>query len=463
MGKKSSPKAPKPIDPGKAQGEYLFGKGFQSNYAGITDPRLQQRLLESEARYRPQYSALELADINTMWEGFEDVSTSPQYQSLQAELAGLEAGGAVSNLTTEDRRAALGEQYDLARKGLQEESSGGKKGGRGGRGMIGGKKGKDGKKTGGNESRESFIQAGMVGTQDREARIAQVKTRMGEMEKMDGVKGYKGLMADAARQSGMLEREMLGLQRKDDVSALEEFAPQVVEAYRDADPYSTGLADKQTAMADDLYQRSQGLNQEQQRMVDQQALQMSQSSGRIGDESSAAGQILGRENYLSNLRGEAAGMGQQAFGMNRQIAGDIGSTILGRPSSAIGLGQQGIGQATNLAAQPVGPQLFDPNVGINMAMQNQQNQMNASIAGAANKTARYGATMGAIGGLCWVAREVYGEHNPKWKQFRDWLTSDAPKWFNNLYTKYGERFAGFISDKPRIKSIIRKWMDTKIK
>jgi hypothetical protein len=400
-----------------------------------------------------------------MWEGFEDVSTSPQYQSLQAELAGLEAGGAVSNLTTEDRRAALGEQYDLARKGLQEESFGGKKGGRsrGGRG-FGGKKGKDGKKTGGvNESRESFIQAGMVGTQDREARIAQVKTRLGEMDKMDGVKGYKGLMADAARQSGMLEREMLGLQRKDDVSALEEFAPQVVEAYRDADPYSTGLADKQTAMADDLYQRSQGLNQEQQRMVDQQALQMSQSSGRIGDESSAAGQILGRENYLSNLRGEAAGMGQQAFGMNRQIAGDIGSTILGRPSSAIGLGQQGIGQATNLAAQPVGPQLFDPNVGINMAMQNQQNQMNASIAGAANKTARFGATMGAIGGLCWVAREVYGEQNPKWKQFRDWLTSDAPKWFNNLYTKYGERFAGFISDKPRIKSIIRKWMDTKIK
>ena len=160
-------------------------------------------------------------------------------------------------------------------------------------------------------------------------------------------------------------------------------------------------------------------------------------------------------------------MGQQAFGMNRQIAGDIGSTILGRPSSAIGLGQQGIGQATNLAAQPMGPQLFDPNVGINMAMQNQQNQMNASIAGAANKTARYGATVGAIGsaigGLCWVAREVYGEHNPKWKQFRDWLTGDAPKWFNNLYTKYGERFAEFISDKPRIKSIIRKWMDTKIK
>ena len=466
MGKKSSPKAPAPIDPGKAQGEYLFGKGFQSNYAGVTDPRLQQKILESEARFRPQYSALELADINTMWEGFEDVTTSPQYQSLQAELAGLEAGAEVSDLNIADRREALGAQFDASRAGLESKPMGkalfgfGRNSRTGG---FGGKKGKDGKKTGSNENREAYINAGLKDTKGKTARMAEIKSRMGEMEKMDGVKGYKGLMADASRQSGMLEREMLGLQRKDDVSALEEFAPQVVEAYRDADPYSTGLADQQTAMADDLYQRAQGLNPEQQRMVDQQALQMSQSSGRIGDESSAAGQILGRENYLSNLRGEAAGMGQQAFGMNRQIAGDIGSTILGRPSSAIGLGQQGIGQATNLAAQPVGPQLFDPNVGINMAMQNQQNQMNASIAGAANKTARFGATMGAIGGLCWVAREVYGEHNPKWKQFRDWLTSDAPKWFNNLYTKYGERFAGFISDKPRIKSIIRKWMDTKIK
>ena len=467
-GKGKSPKAPKPIDPGKAQGEYMFGRGF-SNYQGVTDPRLQQRILDAEARFRPQYSALELADINTMWEGIEDPKKSPAYQTLQAELAGLEAGAAVSDLSSSAKRAALGKQFDASRAGL---SSGGEKNRRRrsgmGRGGFGGNYRSERKrKEKISKNREEYIEAGMSSATDRAARTATVKAQMGQLEQTKGVKGYKSLLADASRQSGMLEREMLGLQRADDVSALQEFAPQVVEAYRDADPYSTGLADQQTAMADDLYQRSQGLNQEQQRTVDQQALQMSQASGRIGDESSAAGQILGREGYLSSLRGEAAGMGQQAFGMNRQLAGDIGSTILGRPSSAIGLGQSGIGQATNLAAGPMGPQLFDPNVGINMAMQNQQNQMNASIAGAANKTAAYGATVGAmgsaLGGICWVAREVYGEHNPKWKQFRDWLTSDAPKWFNNLYTKYGERFAKFISDKPRIKSIIRKWMDTKIK
>ena len=410
MGKKggSSPRMPDPIDPGKSMGEYLFGKGFQSNYNGITDPRLQQRLLKAEGRYRPQYSALELADINTMWEGFEDVSQSPQYQSLQAELAGLEAGSEVSNLNLEDRRSALGEQYD-ALKPKVDSKYGGKKSGRsrGRRGfagngiqaIFGSKKGKDGKKTGGgNENREAYIKAGLKDTKGRASRIAEIKTRMGEMDKMEGVKGYKGLLADASRQSGMLEREMLGLQRKDDVSALEEYAPQVVEAYRAADPYSTGLAEQQTAMADDLYQRSQGLNAEQQRIVDQQALQMSQMSGRIGDESSAAGQILGREQYLSGLRGQAAGMGQQAFNMNRNIAGDIGSTILGRPSSAIGLGQSGIGQATNLAAGPMGPQLFDPNVGLNMAMQQRSQDITfAGIQAQANQ-ASGGSAIGAIGG-----------------------------------------------------------------
>jgi hypothetical protein len=406
MGKKGGTKisAPPPIDYAKAQGEYMFGKGF-GNYQGITDPRLQQRLLEAESRYRPQYSALELADINTMWEGFEDVTTSPQYQSLQAELAGIEAGASVSNLTTEDRRAALGEQYDALRPSGDPKSFGGKKG-RGGRGfgkdstvgqVFGGKKGKDGKKGGGEDPREAYIRAGMVGSQDREARIAQIKTRMGEMEKSEGVKGYKGLLADASRQSGMLEREMLGLQRKDDVAALEEFAPQVVEAYRAADPYSTGLAESQTAMAQDLYQRAQGLTPEQQRLADQQALQMSQRVGRVGDESSVAGQILGREQYLSGLRGQAAGMGQQAFTQNRLLAGDVGMTILGRPSSAIGLGQSGIGAATNLAAQPVGPQLFDPNVGINLAMQQRSQDISLMGAQAQANASSGGGILGAFG------------------------------------------------------------------
>jgi hypothetical protein len=88
----------------------------------------------------------------------------------------------------------------------------------------------------------------------------------------------------------------------------------------------------------------------------------------------------------------------------------------------------------------------------------------AGIMGAVGGIAQGVGAAGGIGTfLCWVAREVYGIDNPKWLQFREWMLNDSPSWFRKLYIKFGERFAAFISNKPRIKSIIRKWMDTRIK
>jgi hypothetical protein len=96
-------------------------------------------------------------------------------------------------------------------------------------------------------------------------------------------------------------------------------------------------------------------------------------------------------------------------------------------------------------------------------------QAQADAARSAGKSAMIGSIVGGIGGglggvigKCWVAREVYGEHNPTWLIFREWLTEDAPKWFHDLYCKYGERFAKFISNKPKLKQLVRTWMDSKI-
>jgi hypothetical protein len=60
---------------------------------------------------------------------------------------------------------------------------------------------------------------------------------------------------------------------------------------------------------------------------------------------------------------------------------------------------------------------------------------------------------------CWVARAVYGEENPRWLVFRDWLMVGAPRWFRRLYVSHGERFARWIGPHPGIKSVIRRWMD----
>ena len=72
-----------------------------------------------------------------------------------------------------------------------------------------------------------------------------------------------------------------------------------------------------------------------------------------------------------------------------------------------------------------------------------------------------GGGMGG-GGFCWVAREVYGESNPKWLQFRSWLRTDAPRWLHDLYAAHGESFAIWIHDKPAAKAVLRVLMDRAI-
>ena len=69
----------------------------------------------------------------------------------------------------------------------------------------------------------------------------------------------------------------------------------------------------------------------------------------------------------------------------------------------------------------------------------------------------------AIGAICWVAREVYGEDNPKWLQFREWVIGYSPNWFYKAYSKYGEKMAAVVAKVPALKAIIRPFMDAKRK
>jgi hypothetical protein len=69
---------------------------------------------------------------------------------------------------------------------------------------------------------------------------------------------------------------------------------------------------------------------------------------------------LGRRGLRQQQEQFAAGLGQGAFAQQRALAGDLGATILGRPSSAINLGGQLLGQAQTGAAGQMGPQLYDP-------------------------------------------------------------------------------------------------------
>jgi hypothetical protein len=180
------------------------------------------------------------------------------------------------------------------------------------------------------------------------------------------------------------------------------------------------------------------------------------------------GSVLGSEQAM--LGADRAYALQRAGQQQGITAASLGLIGFGQTPYALGLGaqQQGISQGQ----VGIGPQLIDPSAGINIALQNAANLGNYQSAAYGARAGATGAIIGgvaagagALGGgaiACWVAREVYGAENPKWVLFREWLFSKAPAWFRNLYIKYGERFAEFISNKPKLKSLIRRWMDSRI-
>ena len=555
MGSSSSPKQPPPIDPGESMGEYLFGKDFSKSYQGITDPRLQDRLIAAESTYRPQYAGLELQDINTFATGLDE-RANPEYARIQNEIAGLRAGQEYESLSAKERNKALEEQANLLFPDTKQI------------GKFGRNSNISKLNTEAKANRDAFIKNGLSPEGDRAAKIAELETQLGGMdETLEAQKGLFDLLEEQASRAGELQREQIGLQRESDVGALKEFAPQVVQAYRDADPFSTALAEEASARAMDssLRDRGQGLmssalreasesesalqssgmanvnamreaasaaesalNQsglsninakreaasaaEQQlnkvgmslsdlspteqedilsgrgmefaastgeltalekRRAQQSSREASVARGRGMDQSAVYGEMEARmaeelnkqereialgasllgqqadmrlnrlnagagiltqaeamdaqrraeqlqrqkfgassltqaeamnaqrraeqlqrqqfgsdqlrasESMLAQRRAEelqrlqlgAGLMGQAdqqlqgAFGMNRNLAGDVGMTILGRPSSAIGLGQQTLGQAQQGASGQMGPQLFDANVGYNAALQ----------------------------------------------------------------------------------------------
>ena len=182
-----------------------------------------------------------------------------------------------------------------------------------------------------------------------------------------------------------------------------------------------------------------------------------------------------RQSGLGAERSSAA----QMVGLEQATSADPFQAILqrqGQNNLASGgalFGQAGYGLDS-------GPQYLNPESGLGFISNqatNAANMFNAQQAADATRSAGMFGGLGNLAGgifqgagaaqgfgnlFCWVAREVYGAHNPAWLDFRQWMFSSAPRWFFKLYLTFGERFANFISNKPRLKARIRMWMDSKI-
>lgn len=291
-------------------------------------------------------------------------------------------------------------------------------------------------------------------------------------------------------------------QRESDIADVEKFGTRATEAIREQGDIRGALSDlstyqnrnlaqtgtaRQMLMGEAIRNIGQGLSAREQRDIEQASRQAGAATGRMRDfgrmvgEATAVteGNRLRRQQNLAQaqsilgsemgMKGQEMVMGLQRLGAEQSTAADPMMAILGRPSSAApaagGLAQMGM-----QTQQQSGPQFFNPEAGLGYIQNAATNQANIAAAQAGAQGSMMSGLfqgLGTVGGaalplLCWVAREVYGSDNPRWMQFRTWMLTDSPKWLLNLYIKYGERFANWISNKPTIKSMIRYWMDTRI-
>ena len=168
------------------------------------------------------------------------------------------------------------------------------------------------------------------------------------------------------------------------------------------------------------------------------------------------GQDIAEQMQSAGLNQTARQLGLQEKLTTRQLPFNELAVLLGLDQTA----------PTSLASF-VPPGAVDVVGPASLAAQQQIAAAQQAAAGQQNMMSGLFGLGGALGSAailgCWVAQEVYGIMNPTWLLFREWLENDAPKWFLRLYLKHGERFAAWISDKPRLKKAIRWWMDGRIR
>lgn len=562
------PPAPTPVDPGQSALAFV---------RSMADPQLQEQILGSEQLFRPQYTALELADVNTFLRG-----GGGQAGLLElGRLASEEAGATERSILSQQRAADIGDvealggrasaafmaaNPELAQAMVRAEQL--RAGGMDVQGQIRELAGmgidpvqaaqiarggidqsaariRELVAQGVPQAEATQIARSELGGGLQQAGMGQLQAGAGEaMLQQQGMDfmGRGGQLTPLQLRNVEQQARSAGLARGrelDSSTLTNEIANRLAEEMQmerqnvamGSELLSRGFGMEQQRLgtASGLYGQDLAREQANAQLLQQVRLEnmRAQMEGRAQGLASEAN-IMGIESGLARdeaglvqqarLANQAAalqgrGMGMQGLlGLGQlqqsQLQGDRGyamgligarqatasdpfMSVLGRASQAPGMGMATSQFGAQMAGQQLGPNLFDPNAGINLALQQNQNLANyqsnifgsqAALAGA--QASARGAMMGGlfqglgalaaapitggssvIGNMirpCWVAREVYGEDNPKWRVFREWLTFCAPKWFYKLYIKHGERFAAWLKGKHVLKGLIRHWMDGRV-
>lgn len=165
-------------------------------------------------------------------------------------------------------------------------------------------------------------------------------------------------------------------------------------------PNGQAAAQRATTMADDAYNRSLSISPQEARASDQQAREAFGARGRINDNASVVGELMGREDVMAGKRAEATAANQNAFNLNSQYSSPALGLLMGTPQSSA-LGQDYLASSQGIIGKNT-PQLINPDAGINMGMQNAANMNSYNMAQAAaqqNSAAAWGQAGSSLLGL----------------------------------------------------------------
>lgn len=259
------------------------------------------------------------------------------------------------------------------------------------------------------------------------------------------------------------EAQAMSIQREGDIADVERLGRRASDAYLNADPRSKALLETLNAQVLQDLQGNGRLSADEQRRVEQQARSGFARRGLGLGRQAVASELFSTQAQIDARKAMNRQAAQVALGLNKQFTADPFTAVLGRQGQAFGAANQQQSFAQGFAAS-IGPRLFNPESQYAADIQTSNTQ--ALLATQAAKAQITAATIGAAGSvagsamkMCWVAREVYGEDNFKWEIFRDWLVNEAPEALLHVYKEHGEAFAGFIKDKPALKSAIRVLMN----
>ena len=300
----------------------------------------------------------------------------------------------------------------------------------------------------------------------------ELQTMRDLMEGRDGNMGLLGMYKNVITPS--LSETEAGANRygrMSDLADVSSMGQTATDAFLNADPMKKEASDLLLRGAIDDFQLGSKLDPSLAREVQQGYRNAASARGIAQSPYSAQEEAYWQGLQANQLKQQRQSALSQLMGQRQALTGDPFMQVLGRQGQAFGSAGGYGGQAMGMG-QALGPRIYNPEsqASFDLAAGNRQRNLAVAQANQAGSNAMKAGAMQAAGSIlggfaagCHVAREVYGEENPKWVEFFVWKETEGPRWFKALYNEYSEQWAAFIRNKPRIKNLIRNWMDRKIR